>query len=122
MPLEVEPKEVLTSQEPSTTKTSKNDMEFLPQDVLLERKWIMKINVGMDEIEVFGQHVRKVENIISTLAGHTLEEVEIIQSDMDGHTQMEIEMRQTVAILKCRFMEALSNINVMKAKIVVLKM
>lgn len=82
MPLEVEPNERLTSQEPSTTEASKDNVEVLPEDVSLGREWAMKVNAGIDAIEIFGQCLGRVEVTLSVLERHTLEEIESILNEL----------------------------------------
>lgn len=50
--LEVESNKGLTSREHSTTKVCDDDVEVLPEDVSHSRGWIIKINAGMDTIEI----------------------------------------------------------------------
>ncbi|XP_070013663.1 uncharacterized protein [Nicotiana sylvestris] len=71
----------------------------------------------MDAMEIFRQRLGKVEGTLNVLEGHTLEEIESIRNDLEGRTQTEMELRQTITALECRLMEALSTIDVMKAKI-----
>ena len=87
------------------------------EDVSLGKEWVMKMNAGMDAVEIVGQHLGKVEGTLSVLEGHTLEEIESIRNDLEGRTQTEMELRQTITALECRLMEALSTIDAMKAKI-----
>ncbi|KAG5610873.1 hypothetical protein H5410_022154 [Solanum commersonii] len=70
----VKQNEGFTSQEPSTTETSEDDVEVLPEYVSLSREWVMKVNVGMDVVEIFSQHLGKVEG---TLADHSAQLVGI---------------------------------------------
>ncbi|XP_060172138.1 uncharacterized protein LOC132603213 [Lycium barbarum] len=118
---EVAPNEGLTSQEPSTTEASEDDVEVLSEDISLCKEWVMKVNVGMDAIDIFGQRLGKVEGTLSVLEGHTLEEIESIRNDLEGHMQAEIEVKQTITALECKLMAALSTIDAMKAKIVALE-
>ncbi|XP_060202558.1 uncharacterized protein LOC132630984 [Lycium barbarum] len=78
VPSKVVPNEGLTSQEPSTTEESEDDVEVLSEDVSLGKEWVMKVNVGMDSIDIFGQRLGKVEGTFSVLEGHILEEIESI--------------------------------------------
>ncbi|XP_070001952.1 uncharacterized protein [Nicotiana sylvestris] len=94
VPPEVVSNEGLTSQEPSATEASEDEVEVLPEDVSLGKEWVMKMNAGMDVVEIFGQRLGKVEGTLNVLEGHTLEEIE-----------------------KCKLMEALSTIDALKAKI-----
>ncbi|XP_059294573.1 uncharacterized protein LOC132047562 [Lycium ferocissimum] len=121
VPLDVVPNEGLTSQEPSTTEASEDDVEVLSEDGSLGKEWVIKVNVGMDAIDIFGQRLGKVEGTVSVLEGHTLEEIESIRSDLEGRMQAEIEVKQTITALECKLMEALSTIDAMKAKIVALE-
>lgn len=81
VPPEVVSNEVLTSQEPSATEASEDEVEVLPEDVSLGKEWVMKMNAGMDAVEIFGQRLGKVEGTLSVLEGHTLEEIESIRND-----------------------------------------
>lgn len=70
----------------------------------------MKVNVGMDAVEIFGHRLGKVEGTLAVLEGHTLEEIESILNDLEGCTQVEIEVIKTITTLECRLVEALSMI------------
>ncbi|XP_070029011.1 uncharacterized protein [Nicotiana sylvestris] len=117
VPPEVVSKEGLTFQEPSATEASEDEAEVLLKDVSLGKEWVMKMNAGMDTVEIFGQRLGKVEGTLNVLDGHTLEEIESIRNDLEGHTQIEMELRQTIIALECRLMEALKTIDATKAKI-----
>lgn len=34
-------------------------MEVLSDDVLLGKKWVMKVNMGINSVDIFGKHLRK---------------------------------------------------------------
>ncbi|XP_070020232.1 uncharacterized protein [Nicotiana sylvestris] len=121
VPPEVVSNEGLTSQKSSATEASEDEVKVLPEDVSLGKEWVMKMNAGMDAVEIFAQRLGKVEGTLNVLEGHTLEEIESIRNDLEGRTQTEMELRQTITVLECKLMEALSTINAMKAKIESLK-
>lgn len=66
------------SRELSTVDESKDKVQVLSEDVSLGRERVMKVNWGMDVIEIFGQCLGKVEGILSVLEGYTLDEIERI--------------------------------------------
>jgi len=68
--------EGLTPQEPSTIEAREDDMKVLPEDVLLCREWVAKVNKELDAVDIFDQHLEKVEGTLSVLEGCTLEEIE----------------------------------------------
>ena len=55
MPPRVESNEGITSQEPFAIKASEEDVEVVSKNVSLGREWIMKVNIGINIIEIFGQ-------------------------------------------------------------------
>uniref|UniRef100_M1DSU0 Uncharacterized protein n=1 Tax=Solanum tuberosum TaxID=4113 RepID=M1DSU0_SOLTU len=68
--------EGLTPQETFTIEASEDDVKVLPEDVLLCREWVTKINTELDAVDIFDQHLEKVEGTLSVLEGCTLEEIE----------------------------------------------
>jgi len=79
VPPEVMPNKRLTSQEPSVTEASEDEVEVLPEDVSLGKEWIMKVNARMDTVEIFGQCSGNVEGTLSAPKGHTLKEIKSIR-------------------------------------------
>lgn len=52
--LEVESNEEITSKVSSSTEASKDDVEVMPEDVLLGRMWVTKVNAGKEVVKIFG--------------------------------------------------------------------
>uniref|UniRef100_M1DAE2 Uncharacterized protein n=1 Tax=Solanum tuberosum TaxID=4113 RepID=M1DAE2_SOLTU len=59
VPPRVESNEGLTSQEPSAIEASEDDVKVISKDVSLGREWVMKVNVGIDIVEIFSQCLGK---------------------------------------------------------------
>lgn len=115
--LVVESSRDLTSHEPFSTEESEDEVGVPPKDVSLGKEWIMKVNAGMDAVEIFGRRLGKVEGTFHVLDGNAIEDIESIRNDLEGHTQAEIEVRPTITTLECILIEALSTIDSMNAKV-----
>lgn len=105
MPPRVESNEGLTSQESSAIEASEDDVKVISKDVLLGREWVIKVNVGIDVVEIFSQCLGKVKDTLSVIEGSTFKEIESIQNDFEGRLYAEIKLRQTITSLYCRLME-----------------
>ncbi|KAG5596113.1 hypothetical protein H5410_037345 [Solanum commersonii] len=63
VPPRIESNEGLTSQEPSAIEASEDDVKVISKDVSLGREWVMKVNVGIDIVEIFSQCLGKTVNV-----------------------------------------------------------
>lgn len=68
-------------------------------------------------LEIFGKCLNKVDDQFKTFEDFTLEENDNIRKELEGCKYAKLEIRQTITILECRFIEVLSTINAMKAKV-----
>ena len=81
---ELRPSEALISHPPTTVEASDEEMGKDVIHVIAGEKWVARVKVARQSVEILGRHMNVADGKFKTLEDFTLEETESIQKELEG--------------------------------------